>query len=567
MLAQFYQSIRDKDLDRFNKLIKKKEVQKKAHYNKNKALRLSMNNEQSEMALALLNLPVVKTHVAAQNNYIFRRSCEDGRINVVKKLLKIKSVRDSVGANDFEGFRWALVHEHHDIVQHLLTLPAVKKALANIESCLLSDIVASGKVALLEQVIRFRGVKKHLIEDAKEVLFTAVEEGRGAMVARLLEFEAVKAIANADDNYLLRIILNDRCEQLFDFVISLNGVLQTIRDVDCNLISNAVRGGSMLLVNKVLALPSNEQYLAEDGFLALQWAAYLGNLDMLQKLMLEPTIRARVADQNNYVLHFAIQQGHKNVVDYLLGLEQVQAQLVEFDINDFRLVCEKGYIDIAKALVHHEAVAKTVYSEHGLGLLDICVTHNQTEIFLWLLEAGRINKHQLDNLSLLKVAAQNKNDVIFRSLLSFNGMRDQLRNAPSYVTRALRGQLTRALARQAPEYSALCVQAGLPYEKLSKNLQAKVASILVSPTFILRARHILSSAQKMKSWGLDVNVLEEENGELNYAFGILSSPRFPADLTQKTLSFLPLMDMNAAKQTMNRAQHWQNEYQVKKKLK
>ena len=119
-------AIFDGNLTIVNRLLAIPAVLARVHANNNKALECAASRGDLPIVNRLLEIPAVFNNAHADNNCALRNAARSGHLNIIHRLLEIPSVRDHIPA-DHNGalLTDAVFGGNLDIVNHFLEIPAI----------------------------------------------------------------------------------------------------------------------------------------------------------------------------------------------------------------------------------------------------------------------------------------------------------------------------------------------------------------------------------------------------------------------------------------------------------
>ena len=344
-----------------------------------------------------LEIPSVLVY-AANDFETLHLAALNGHLLVVNRLLKIFKTPHQIAENNNSTLEITAANGHLDVVDRLLEIPAVKAAITPYQAFLI-DICRGN----LKEVNDFLEVPENIENLKFEVLVAATQNSQTDVFDRLLEIQRVRQLVNVD-----------------------NGPI---------LMSIAVFKGNLQIIEKLLEIVSVQASIAGSGFYQSQLgmhdgrnqshlsaAAYLGHLQVLERLLQDPTIW--ISDRINMALNEAASRGQLPIVERLLRNKALETDVVsKIDFRDNTALIKaisNGHVAVVERLLQNPRVKNRIAVLNNLALRS-AAEKGYFKIVDLLLKDLRVlsNIKALNDEALRKAVANGHLKVIMRLLQAY----------------------------------------------------------------------------------------------------------------------------------------------------
>ena len=182
----------------------------------------------------------------------------------------------------------------------------------------------------------------------------------------------------------------------------------------------ACQGGHEEVVSYLLGKGADKTLTTSLGFSALYVAALKGYANIVKVLLSNDVVDVNVSDKaGNTALHNACQEGHDEVVSYLLGKGADKTLTTSLGFSALHLAALKGYANIVKVLLSNDDVDVNVSDKAGCTALHRACQGGHEEVVSYLLGKGA-DKTLTTSLgfSALHFAVRHRRTNVVRMLIS-----------------------------------------------------------------------------------------------------------------------------------------------------
>ena len=149
---------------------------------------------------------------------------------------------------------------------------------------------------------------------------------------------------------------------------------------------HAVSEGHLEIVNYLLSNKADVTVQTDNGPNVYHGAAYNGNLQILQALILHNNDHINDVNKNNWTpLHCAVSKGHLEIVNYLLSNKADVTVQTDEGWNIYRMAACDGYLQILQALIMHNNDYVNDVNKNNWTPLHCAVSKGHLQIVNYLL--------------------------------------------------------------------------------------------------------------------------------------------------------------------------------------
>ena len=326
----------------------------------------------------------------ADRRTLLHLACLSGRLGMVKYLCK--AFPDMINTENDDALlpvHDAIKEEHTDIIEYLITKVHNPMILTSDGRTLLHVAAYEGKLRAVKYLSSTIPAMLRICDlDGNTAAHDAAASGKVEVLKYLLQSGIDPKSRNCDGCSMLHdAAYFGRLDMVQYLCLQYPNLINICSNTGYTPAHAAALGGSIDVLRYLISLNLDLRVVSQDMSTLLHEAAYSGNLEIVKFLCTSYPELINAKTQNSFTAcHYAVQEGHEEVTDYLLG-EVCDAGILTDDNETFlhiaayngrlavvKYLCREfsdltGFLDISGATVLH-AAARSGHLETMSYLLD-----------------------------------------------------------------------------------------------------------------------------------------------------------------------------------------------------